>query len=247
MLNIIIPLAGPSDIFYNAGYIYPKPLIEIGNRPMIEVVLENPAMIKGDKRFIFVVKEEDCVKFHLDNTLRLLDETAKVVVLKKKTSGALCSILMCIDLLDKNDELLVLNADQLVDMDFNKPLDSFRKQQTDSGVVTFPSIHPRWSYARVQDDVVVETAEKNPISNNAIAGFYYFRQTGLFFENAFAAVRKSGGIDGNYFTSFVINEYILANKKVSFYPIEKGKYFSFYSPQMITEFENNPPLNFINK
>jgi NDP-sugar pyrophosphorylase family protein len=247
MLNIVIPLAGPSDIFYNAGYIYPKPLIEIKGRPMVEVVLENPAAITGDKRFIFIVKEEDCVKFHLDNTLKLLDENCSVVVLKKKTSGALCSILMCIDLLNKEDELLVLNADQLIDMDFNKPLQFFRNNKTDSGVVTFPSIHPRWSYARVHSEKVVETAEKNPISNNAIAGFYYFSKTEEFFKNSFSAVRKSAGIEGNYFTSFVINEYILANKNVSYYPLEKGKYFSFYSPQMITEFENLSHTNFTGK
>jgi NDP-sugar pyrophosphorylase family protein len=247
MLNIIIPLAGPSDIFYNAGYIYPKPLIEIKGRPMIEVVLENPAALKGEKRFIFIVKEEDCLKFHLDNTLRLLDDKCHVVVLKKKTSGALCSILMCIDLLGKEDELLVLNADQLIDMDFNKPLEYFRNNKTDSGVVTFPSIHPRWSYARVQEGKVVETAEKNPISNNAIAGFYYFKETASFFKNAFAAIRKSAGIDGNYFTSFVINEYILSNQHVEYFPLEKGKYFSFYSPQMITEFENATSQNFTGK
>lgn len=247
MLNIIIPLAGPSDIFYNAGYIYPKPLIEVQGRPMIEVVLENPLLIKGDKRFVFIVKEEDCVKFHLDNTLRLLDENCKVVILKKKTSGALCSILMCIDMLEKNDEMLVLNADQLIDMDFNQPLEFFRKEDTDSGIVTFPSIHPRWSYARLQDNNVVETAEKNPISNKAIAGFYYFKKTGDFFENAFAAIRKSSGFEGNYYTSFVINQYILSNRKVMHYAIDKGKYFSFYSPQMITEFENAAHHNFVVK
>ena len=237
MLNIIFPLAGSSEPFKKAGYIYPKPLIELNGTPMIERVLENPKQINEEVRIFFIVKEEDCNKFHLDNTLKLLSENATIIKLKKDTSGALCSLLMAIDVLPKDEELLVLNSDQIISMDFNDPLKYFRSLKSDTGVVTFPSIHPRWSYALVQENNVIPTAEKNPISKNAIAGFYYFKKCETFFKMAFKTIRKNASTDGMFFTSSVINEYILANKKAHIFPLEKEQYISFYSPQMINEYE----------
>ena len=79
MLKIIIPLGGSSDLFSSAGYYYPKPLIEVNGLPMIEVVLQNPLKITEDKKFIFIVKEEDCSKFHLDNTLKILVKDSTII------------------------------------------------------------------------------------------------------------------------------------------------------------------------
>jgi NDP-sugar pyrophosphorylase family protein len=237
MLNIIIPLAGSSELFANAGYMYPKPLIEMHGKIMIEAVLENPLKINAEKRFIFIIKEEDCIKYHLDNTLKLLVEGCVVLVIKKSTSGALCSVLMAIDLISKDDELLILNADQIIELDFNKPLQLFKENKADAGIVTFTSIHPRWSYALIQDEKVVQTAEKNPISKNAIAGYYYFKNATVFFNNSFSTIRKGAAINGVFYTSSVINEYVLENRNVINFPIEDGTYFSFYSPQMIADYE----------
>lgn len=237
MLKIIIPLAGSSDIFLNAGYIYPKPVIEVLGKPMIEVVLQNPSKIEKEHQFIFIVNESDCTTYHLDNTLKLLEPGALVVQLKKPTQGALCSVLMAIDACEDDDELLILNGDQLIDMDFNHPLKHFAKSHAGAGVVTFKSVHPRWSYVKVEDDVVIESAEKNPISYNAIAGFYYFSKASVFFNNAFRTIRNRVKHNGMYFISSVINEYVLSNQLVLNHHIEAQRYHSFYSPQMVAEYE----------
>src|SRR5437763_8760790 len=97
MLNIIIPIAGTSELFEKAGYIYPKPLIEINGQLMIEMLLENLSSVKQEKKFSFIIREEDCVNFHLDNTLKLLVPDAYVALIKRPTQGALCSVLMSID------------------------------------------------------------------------------------------------------------------------------------------------------
>ena len=44
-LNIIIPIAGTSELFEKAGYMYPKPLIEINGKPMIELVLKKLELV----------------------------------------------------------------------------------------------------------------------------------------------------------------------------------------------------------
>ena len=238
MLKIIIPLGGSSELFSSSGYFYPKPLIEIAGKTMVELVLEKPSRVDFNSKFIFIVKEEDKVKFHLDNTLKLLDPNCEVVVLKNSTKGALCSVLMAIDKFEEEDSLLIINGDQIIDYDYSKFLEFWKNNSVDCGLVTFNSIHPRWSYARVdENNMVLQTAEKNPISSNAIAGYYYFSKTDLFLAAAFQSIKDSTGNYESYYISPVINQLILMNKKVCSYQIDSNLYHSFYSPHMIKEYE----------
>ncbi len=237
MLKIIIPLAGSSELFINSGYAYPKPLIEIKGIPMIQHVIENIATISVPCKFIFIIKNEEAMKFHLDNTLRLLSGECEIVILKKDTKGALCSVLMAIEKIDDDDNLIILNGDQIIEENFNAIYKFWAANNADAGVVTFKSVHPRWSYAATENDEVIQTAEKNPVSTNAIAGYYYFADASLFFDCAFQAIKNDVQLDGSYYISPVLNEYVLRNKKVLMYPIKPEQYHSFYSPQMVNKFE----------
>lgn len=239
MLKIIIPLAGSSEIFQKAGYLYPKPLIEIKGIPMIQRVIDSTKTLNTPYEIIFIVKEEDTIKYHLDNTLKLLEADCEIVKIKNNTKGGLCSVLMAIDKIDKEDSLIILNSDQIIEEDFFKINNYWTENSSDVGVVTFTSVHPRWSFILTKDKEIIQTAEKNPISNKAIAGYYYFKSAELFFDCAFKTILNDVQINGLFFISPVINEYILRNKKVNFYEIENTQYHSFYSPKLITEFELN--------
>jgi len=237
MLKIIIPLAGSSELFINSGYAYPKPLIEIKGIPMIQHVIENIVTVSVPCQFIFIIKEDEASKYHLDNTLRLLSPECDIIRLKKNTKGGLCSVLMAIEKIDDNDSLIILNGDQIIEENFNAIYKFWITNQGDAGVVTFKSVHPRWSYAHTEGGELVQTAEKNPISMNAIAGYYYFTKAALFFDCAFQVIKNDVQLDGNYYISPVLNEYVLRNKKVLTYPIKSEQYHSFYSPQMVNKFE----------
>ena len=39
-MNVLIPMAGAGKRFFDAGYVFPKPLIEVNNKPMIQWVIE---------------------------------------------------------------------------------------------------------------------------------------------------------------------------------------------------------------
>ncbi|ABQ03385.1 glycosyltransferase family 2 protein [Flavobacterium johnsoniae] len=238
MLKIIIPLAGSSEIFHKAGFPYPKPLVEIKGKPMIEWVIEKTSSITIPNQIVFVIKDEDATKYHLDNTLKLLSPNCEIVKIKNETKGGLCSVLMTIDKIDNDDSILILNSDQIIQKDLSEFNSYWLDKKADVGVVTFKSVHPRWSYILTDGENVIQTAEKNPISNRAIAGYYYFNSAKLFFECAFQTIINDVQSDGMFFISPVINEFILRNKKVNFYEIENKDYHSFYSPKLITEFEN---------
>lgn len=238
MLNVIIPIAGSSEGFAKEGHFYPKPIIEIKGKPMIQWVTEPLYTITVPFKLIFIIKEEDASTFHLDNILKILHPKSEIIQLKKETKGGLCSVLMAIDCINDADPLLLLNSDQILNIDFQKVLNYWEHNQVEAGVVTFPSIHPRWSYILVRQDKIIQTAEKNPISNMAIAGYYYFNNSGNFFSSAFNSIIKDDNVKGNFYISSVLNEYILNNQKVSFWEIDKNEYTSFYSPNLISKFEN---------
>jgi len=234
MINIIIPSCGKSE-FFKESY-YPKTMIEINGKPMIQYVMENYDSLEN-KRYIFLFLQYECDKFHTDNAVKLMAENSKVICLKDITGGALCTALMAIDYIDNDDPLIIGNNDQIIDQNIKEVLQYFDKKNADCGVISFDSIHPRWSYLRLEDENVVETAEKRPISHFAIAGFYYFKHGREFIEAAKKVIKKGSSFDGIYYLSASINEMILMNKKVCYFPLEKEKYHSFYSPEMIQAYE----------
>lgn len=237
MLKIIIPLASDHFIDESGQFNYPLPLIEINGKSVIEYVLGDLNKISGEKQLIFILKDQDCTKYNLDNSLKLLVDNPIIVPLKAKTKGAICSILMAVDFIDQDDELLIVNADQIISCDYNEVLQDLRTQHADGGIISFKSVHPRWSYAKIIDGEVFQTAEKNPISNDAIAGFYYFHQAVDFIEGAFDVIRYDENYEGRYYTSSVFNQMILKGKNIKSFPISPDQMHSFYSVQKLKEFE----------
>lgn len=238
MINILIPMAGRSLYFSENEYPFPKPLIEIGQKTMIEHVIQNLTSIGRDLQFIFVVSTSDCRKFHLDSTLSIItNHKCKIIRLNNETKGAACSALMAINHIGNDDPLIIANADQLFDDSLSDLI--VQLQQADAGVVTFESVHPRWSYVRLDNEqYVVETAEKHPISRDAIAGLYYFHRGSDFIEAAMRSIQKESSIKGNFYIAPTLNELILQGKKIRVAKIEAQRYHTFYTSQKIKEYES---------
>lgn len=237
MINILIPLAGKNQFFPEAEYPFPKPLIEFNSKTMIEHIIDNFSSIQKEKQFIFIVNSEDCKKYHLDNVLNILtNHTCKVIKLDNETKGAACSTMMAVEYIDNDTPLIISNADQLFDVDLNEVISNF--DNSDAGVITFESIHPRWSYVRLDsENKVTETAEKRPISKSAIAGFYYFKNGKDFISSSSKMIKKDASVNGLYYVSPVLNEMVLENKTINIFQIANDKYHTFYTPQKIKEYE----------
>jgi len=237
MINVLVPMAGKGLYFSENEYPFPKPLIEIGQKTVIEHVIDNLSGAAKKVQFIFVLNSADCRKFHLDSTLNIITEhQCKIIRLDNDTRGAACSALMAIDYIGNNQPLLIANADQV----FNDPIQALLApfKDADAGVVTFESVHPRWSYVRLNaQKEVVETAEKRPISRHAIAGLYYFRQGQDFINCAMQSIRKDSNVNGSYFIAPTLNEMILQGKKILTNPVARDRYHTFYTPQKIQEYE----------
>ncbi len=235
MVNILLPAMGQSEFFKD--YYFPKLLTEIHGETMLEHVIRNYAAVE-EKQYILVLGQKECSEFHIDNSAKMLTgKDGKIVILKNQTKGALCTCLMAVEYIDSETPLIIANSDQIIDVDYNDVIRYFKENGSDAGVITFPSIHPRWSYAKTAEGEIVEVAEKRPFSKQAIAGFYYFKHGADFVEAAKRAILKQSSLNGRFYISASINELILMNRRVTEYPVEKGAYHPFYSPEKISEYE----------
>ncbi|MBS1970399.1 MAG: glycosyltransferase family 2 protein [Bdellovibrionales bacterium] len=239
MIRILIPMAGKSKFFSEEGSQFPKPLIEVKGQPIIQHTVECLSKVREAHQFIFVVNKDDVEKYHIHNTLKLLTSEQSVIVSQNgNTKGAACTCLLAVEHINGEEELIISNSDQKIDADLNTLISNFRKLNADAGVVYFESVHPQWSYVKLEGDhAVTEAAEKNPISKNAIAGFYYFKKGKYFVDSAKASISKDAQVNGLYFIAPTLNEMILKAQKVVALKIPNSEYHSFYSWDKIKEFE----------
>lgn len=245
-MRVIIPIAG-SVSFKDSDFIYPKPLIDVGDKPLIEYVIDNYSDIEGGTKFCFILKQSLCAEYNLDYVITQLTSDPLIIRLKNQTKGATCSVLMGIDKISPEEEVVIANSDQYFLENVNNAIVFFRSHNADAGIITFKSVHPRWSFAVIdENDNVLETAEKRPISRDAIAGFYYFRTFKTFIDGAYNSILNEDYYNDQIYISSTVNQLILQNKKILAYKINNENFFSFYTPQKIKEFERQVSENKFN-
>jgi len=173
-LNVLIPMAGAGSRFSQAGYTFPKPLIEVHGKPMIQVVVEN---LNIEANYIFIVQKDHYEKYNLKYLLNLIAPNCKIVQVEGITEGAACTTLLAKEFIDNDAPLVMANSDQFVEWNSNECMYAFNADAIDGGILTFKATHPKWSYAKIGDDgFVSEVAEKKPISDNATVGVYFWKK-----------------------------------------------------------------------
>jgi len=218
-LNVLIPMAGAGSRFTQAGYTFPKPLIDVQGKPMIQVVAEN-LNIKAN--FIYIVQKEHREKYNLDTLLNLVTPKCKVVEVDELTEGAACTALLAKKYIDNDSPLFFANSDQFVEWDSNEFFYKMNETEADGGIVTFKSTHPKWSFAKINDQgFVTEVAEKNPISNMATVGFYYWKHGSDFVKYAEQMINNDIRVNGEFYVCPVYNEAIQEGKEIRTFDIPK--------------------------
>jgi len=236
MLQIIVPLGGKAARFQERGYTFPKPLIEIGSRSMIEVVLENLSPPRPHQ-YTFICRKEHLAQFYLGDMLRLLAPGSRVIPLEQDTAGALCSVLLAVDQMDLDGEIMVANGDQFISGGLGQFYKACRKPGVDGCILTFGATHPRWSFVKTDESgFVTATAEKKPISKQATVGIYYFRRARDLVEGAEKMIVKGLTTSGQFFVCPVFNELILAGKKITTHHLPDGAMHSLGTPEDVDLF-----------
>ena len=231
-LNVLIPMAGAGSRFANAGFTFPKPLIDVRGKPMVQVVVENMNM---EANFIFIVQKEHYEKYNLQYMLQLVAPGCKIVQVDGVTEGAACTVLMAKELINNDDKLFMINSDQFIEWNSNEVMYSLAADQIDGGILTFESTHPKYSYVKTDDNgFAAEVVEKKVISNMATVGAYYWTKGSDFVKYAEKMVAENRRVNNEFYVAPVYQEAIDDGKKIKIKNIEK--FWSLGTPEDLTTF-----------
>ena len=218
-MNILIPMAGAGKRFFDAGYVFPKPLIEVNNKPMIQWVIES---LNLKANYIFIIQKEHQEKYNIKSVLKILQPNCKIIELDHLTQGAACTTLLAKDYINNENPLIIANSDQYINWNSSKALYDFNSKNLDGAILTFEAIHPKWSYAKCDEEgYVTEVAEKKVISKNATVGVYYWKHGSDYVNSAEEMIKKNIRVNNEFYVCPSYNEFLAKNKKVKIHNVDK--------------------------
>lgn len=238
-MNVLIPMAGAGSRFEKAGYTFPKPLIDVRGKPMIQWVVDN---LNVEAKYIFIVQKSHFEKYNLKDTLNNFCTNNEIVQIDGITEGAACTTLLAKQYIDKDEPLIIANSDQFVEWNSDEFMYACSASDLDANILTFKSTHPKWSYAKIDDcGFVTEVAEKKPISDIATVGIYYWRKGSDYVKYAEQMIRKNIRVNNEFYVCPVFNEAIQDKKCVRTYNIEKM--WGLGTPEDLEHFLKNYETN----
>jgi len=218
-MNVLIPMAGAGSRFQQMGYTFPKPLIEVYGKPMIQTVVDN---LNIEATHIFIVQRQHYEKYNLKYLLNIISPNCKIIQVDGITEGAACTTLLAKEIINNDEALLLANSDQYVEWDSNEFMYSMIADDIDAGILTFEATHPKWSFAKLNDNgYVCEVAEKKPISNIATAGIYYWAKGSDYVKYAEQMIEKNIRVNNEFYVCPVFNEAIQDKLKIKTFHIDK--------------------------
>ena len=220
MINILIPMAGAGSRFLKAGYLSPKPLIEVHGVPMISVVINNLRPSTAH-RFIFIAQREHVLTYNLTEKLNILSPGSILIPLDGITEGATCSVLVARKFIDNDEQLMIANSDQYVDIpSIDAYLNQMKKQKLDGLIMTMTADDPKWSFVKLNKIGRVEkVVEKKVISDEATVGIYNFRRGSDFVRAAEHMIKHNLRENGEFYVAPTYNTLINENLKIGIYNI----------------------------
>lgn len=218
-MNVLIPMAGAGSRFVAAGYTFPKPLIEVRGKPMIQLVTEN---LNIDAHFIYIVQKEHYEKYNIKQFLNLISPGCDIIQVDGLTEGAACTTLLAKELIDNDAPLLLANSDQFVEWNSNEVMYAFNADTIDGGILTFKATHPKWSYARLDSNgFASEVAEKKVISDNATVGIYFWKKGSDYVKYAEQMIAADDRTNNEFYICPIFNYAIRDGQRIRIKEIQK--------------------------
>ncbi len=237
-LNVIIPMAGLGSRFENSEHTLPKPLIDVNEKPMIQIAVEN---LNIDANYIYVVQKEHRLKYNLDNLLNSITPNCTIVEIDGLTEGAACTALLAKQFINNEDPLFFSNSDQFVEWDSNEFMRNMNETNADGGIVTFKATNPHFAYVKLGENGLVQRLEKGKtISDIAAAGYFYWRFGSDFVKYAEQMISKNIRVNDEFYVGPVYNEAIENSKQIRTFGCDR--FWSLGTPEELDSF-----LEFYNK
>ena len=232
--NLLIPIAGKGSRFVEAGINIPKQLILAGGKHCLDWSMSSFNL--DDVNLHFIIRDEHISNFSYDKILKeKYGKNVHVHSLKKITRGSVESCLAAKDYINNDDFLTIFTMDVMFEPQINlKEIES----EKDGLLLTFKSNSSAYSYAQLDENkLVLRTAEKEVISNDAIVGVYHFKTGSTFISYAEEMIRKDIRTKNEFYLAPLYNLLIRDNMKIVTKEVEKMHIFG--TPEELDFFVNN--------
>lgn len=230
-MNIVIPMAGLGSRFAKAGYAKPKPFIDVLGKPMIERVLDN--LSYKDAKYILIAQKEHLLKEA--NLVKDIEKNynATFISIDQLTEGTACTVLFARKFINNDEPLLIANSDQIVDINIADFINDCKNKSLDGSILTFidKEKNPKWSFARLKDELVIEVKEKEAISEFATVGVYLFSKGKNFVDSAIDMIIQNDRVNNEFYTCPTYNYAIKNGAKIGIYNIDFEKMHGIGTPE----------------
>jgi len=230
----VIPMAGMSSRFFNAGYKQPKYMLEAHGQSLFAHSIRTFSHYFRDSDFLFITLGDYETPAFVDLECRKLGiKSHQTVTLDEVTRGQAETVALGLGKAACSDTpITIFNIDTA--------LPGFRHpdfmHECDGYLDVFVGSGNNWSYVRPDPNApgrAIETAEKNPISDLCSSGLYFFKSSGEFtrlFEQ-----QADAGIEGQAMNEFYIapmyNQLINSGKDIRYRVTEKDQVIFFGVPE----------------
>lgn len=221
-MNVLLPYARK----HNPNYSRPVSMLEAERGTTIAEFVCKDIMSLSELDLVRLIGRAS--DDQLDVVVRLFRKflgatTVNSLQLHKETGGAACTCLLALEDIDWDQPVLIMNSDQTFFGELGQPIDELERSGCDAGVLTTTLLHPRWSYVLRDDDrSVIQICEKNVVSDEAIAGVYYFKSVEVFVTAACSMISQRNKVLDSYFIGPCLNQIMLSGGYVEAIPLEKN-------------------------
>lgn len=239
-LHIIMPMAGEGSRFLKEGYITPKPLIMVDNKPLFMHAVDSIKLDNISIKYSFIVRQEHIDKYNIDAQIKEYVPFANIFAVQQTTHGAVETCLIAESVIADDDAVIVMDCDlRFTSKQFNEIIvTSLEQNHIGGAVVSFNSNLPKYSYAEIDDNGnVIRTAEKEVISNNALCGAYFFGTGKLFKTVAHNLLLEANFNKPEYYVSLLYNYILKMGKKVQLASLDD--YYSYGTPDELKQYTKN--------
>lgn len=233
----IMPMAGDGIRLKEAGYILPKPLIEIGGEHMF--IKSARCMPKADK-WIFITKDEFVKNNNIDKIINKNFVNAQIITVTETTQGQASSCYLSKNYLKDNDRIFINSCDSFIHYDEI----IYENKITNSEVIVFSTnvknIHRKnpnsYGWIKKNKNLNYELSCKKPFDSNfdnqrPIVGSFAFSDSSVFIKCLEELFVKQLKINNEYYLDMAIWASINMGFKID--ELEVSKYIDLGSGEEI--------------
>jgi dTDP-glucose pyrophosphorylase len=236
---IVIPMAGASSRFYQAGYKKPKYMLESNGKTLFDYAVGSFERYFDTELFLFIIRD-------IDNTVDFIQESVnslgikkyEIIILDSKTRGQAETVALGLKKYQKSkNSITIFNIDTFRPSFIHPKLEELG----DGYLEVFRGTGANWSFVRPESSSSTKvnlTTEKNPISEYCCTGLYYFKSCADYFEsyNNYVAKPIAEWEKGELYIAPLYNYLIAKGKDIHYNLIDKNQVIFCGTPDEYIQF-----------